>query len=257
MFDQLLALVNLGEKLPEAVGWQFIGPYTLSIPEEILEALDKEKIQTGSSYTSAALVIFNYSGASKSEIRVLYSGDFEFKPKITYGRRKAPVKWEHNTENNELIFHDIPPNEKVEIELFNVYQGFSIDQILVDGKLITEFMSKRALAKAYPSPLWLKALLVCASLIGAAAIAMAASTSYTVYKTSKDNELLYGVPSGYSGCTPYFFDNPPDDKTKEILTRKIKKLTPWMHILLAKNRVSSESELYDLDRIILCTPDTN
>jgi hypothetical protein len=256
VIDQLLALVNLGEKLPAAVGWQYIGPYRLSLPEEVMHALDENQVKIGSSYSSSAIVIFNYSGVSKSSIRVLYSGGFKFKPKVSYGRRDAPVKWKHDTENKELVFYDTPPNEKIEIELFNLYEGFSVDQVLVDGNLITKFMNKRALARAYPNPLWLNALMACAIFLAVVALGVAASTSYSLYKSNKDSELLYGVPEGYSGCYPYIFENPPSANSREALSRKIKTLSPWMHILLAKNKVFSESELYDLDRVILCTPDS-
>ncbi|MEE4575043.1 hypothetical protein V2L07_19895 [Pseudomonas alliivorans] len=254
MFDQLLAMVNLGEKLPEAVGWELFGPCRLSFPEEILEAL-KDEVE--SPYSVAALFVYNYSGVSKSEIRVLYSGSFDFRPKISYGRRDVPVKWKHDIDKSEFIFYETPPNEKIEIELFNIYRSFSVDQVLVDGKLVTKFMSKRAMARVYPTPKWIRASLIGAPILCAAILAMTAYTGYAVYKQRLDNELLYGVPSGYSGCAPYMFDNPPGESAKEALTRKIKKLRPWMQFLLAKNKVSSESELYDLDRIVLCTPDAN
>ncbi|MEE4698605.1 hypothetical protein V2K91_25510 [Pseudomonas alliivorans] len=254
MFNQLLAVVNLGEKLPEAIGWEFVGPYRLSFPEEILEALESD---VDSTYIAGALLVYNYSGVSKSEIRVLYSGSFEFRPKVSYGRRDVPVKWKHDIDNSEFVFNEVPPNEKIEIELFNIYQDFSVDQVLVDGKLVTEFMSKRAIAKVYPAPKWLRASLIGAPILCAAILAMSAYTGYAVYKQRLDNEFLYGVPSGYLGCAPYMFDNPPGESTKEALTRKIKKLGPWMQFLLAKNKVSSVSELYDLDRIVLCTPDAD
>jgi len=254
VFDQLLAMVNLGEKLPEAIGWKFVGPYRLSFPEEILEAL---KSEADSTYTAAALLVYNYSGVSKSEIRVLYSGSFEFRPKISYGRRDVPVKWKHDIDNSEFVFYEVLPNEKIEIELFNLYQGFSVDQVLVDGKLVTKFMNKRAMARVYPTPKWIRASLIGAPILCAAVLAMSAYTGYAVYKQRLDNEFLSGVPSGYSGCSPYMLDNPPGESAKEALTRKIKKLGPWMPFLLAKNKVSSVSELYDLDRIVLCTPDAD
>lgn len=254
MFDQLLAMVNLGEKLPEAVGWEFVGPYRLSFPEEIVEAL---KGEVDSTYTAAALLVYNYSGVSKSEIRVLYSGSFEFRPKTSYGRRDVPVKWKHDIDNSEFVFYEVPPNENIEIELFDIDQGFSVNQVLVEGKLVTEFMSKRAMARVYPTPKWIRASLIGAPILCAAVLAMSAYTGYAVYKQRLDNEFLSGVPSGYSGCSPYMLDNPPGESAKEALTRKIKKLGPWMHFLLAKNKVSSVSELYDLDRIVLCTPDAD
>lgn len=252
MFDQLLAMVNLGEKLPEAIGWEFFGPHRLSFPEEILEAL---KGEIESPYSAAVLSIYNYSGVSKSEIRVLYSGSFEFRPKISYGRRGVPVKWKHDIDNSEFVFYETPPNEKIEIELFNIYRGFSVDQVLVDGKLVTKFMSKRAMARVYPTPKWVRASLIGGPILCAAVLAMTAYICYAVYNQRLENELLSGAPPGYSGCAPYILDNPPGESAKEVLKRKIIKLGPWMQFLLAKNKVSSESELYYLDRVVLCTPD--
>lgn len=256
MFDQLLAMVNLGEKLPEAVGWKFLGPFGLSLPEEVLEALNDTQVEIDSTYTGSALVVYNYSGVSKAEIRVLYSGGFKFRPTVSYGRRNVPVKWEHDSENNEFVFYDTPPNEKIEIELFNVYQNFSVDQVLVDGRLITEFMNKRALAKAYPELRFPRALIVGCFFLCAAVLLITGYTGYTVYKQNQDNELLSGIPAGFSRCTLSVFENPPGESSREVLARKIKKMEPWMkQVLLAKNKVASEVDLYDLDRVILCIPD--
>ncbi|RMP62846.1 hypothetical protein ALQ18_02298 [Pseudomonas marginalis pv. marginalis] len=255
MLDQLLAMVNLGEKLPEAVGWKFIGPYRLSLPEEVLEAISDEHAKIDSILTGSALVMYNYSGVSKAEIRVLYSGGFGFKPKISYGRRNIPVKWEHDSDNNEFVFYNTPPNESIEIELFNVFQDFSVDQVLVDGRLITKFMNKRALAKAYPDP-FLRVMLISMPILFSLVIAMTSYTSYTAYKQRQDNELLSGAVAGFSGCALSVYDNPPGEKSRLELARKIKKLEPWMKkALLARNKVSSEADLYDLDRVIICTPD--
>lgn len=256
MFDQLLAMVNLGEKLPEAVGWRFVGPCGLSLPEEVLEALDEAQVEMDSSYTGSALVVYNYSGVSKSEIRVLYSGGFEFRPKVSYGRRNVPVKWEHDSKNNEFIFYDTPPNEKIEIELFNVYRGFSVDQVLVDGRLITEFMNKRALVRAYPELHFSKAMIIGFFVLCAAVTLVFGYAGYAIYKRNQDNELLSEIPVGFSRCTLSVYDNPPGEISREALARKIKKMEPWMkQILLAKNNVASEVELYDLDRVVLCIPD--
>lgn len=254
VFDQLLAMVNLGERLPEAVGWQFIGPYRFSLPEEVWEAINDEHAEIDGTFTGSALVVYNYSGVSKAEIRVLYSGSFKFRPKVSYGRRNVPVKWEHDSENNEIIFYDTPPNESIEIELFNVYQDFSVDQVLVDGKMITKFMNRRALAKAYPD-LLSRLLLISLPILFSVVIAMTAYTSYTAYKQNQDNKLVTGAFAGFTGCALSVYDNPPGEKSREELARKIKKLEPWMkQVLLAKNKVSSETDLYDLDRVIICTP---
>jgi|SynMetStandDraft_1070027.scaffolds.fasta_scaffold15608_2 hypothetical protein len=51
-------------------------------------------------------------------------------------------------------------------------------------------------------------------------------------------------------------ENPPGENSREALARKIKKMEPWMkQVLLAKNKVASEEDVYDLDRVILCVPD--
>jgi hypothetical protein len=251
VLDQLLAAVNLGEKLPDAVGWQFFGPYKLSLPEEVLEEVSEN---LGSIYTTAGLYIYNYSGSSKSEIRVLYSGSFKFKPLVSYGRRNVAVKWKHDEENNEFIFLNTPPNEQIEIELFNTFDNFSVDQVLVDGKLVTGFMNKRAIARAYPAPKWIKVSMIGLCIFAAAVVSTTGYTSYNIYKQREDSELLSGLPAGYSACIPYVFYNPPNDISKQTLRRKINKLQPWMSYLLAKNKVSFQEELYDLDRVVLCTP---
>lgn len=253
MFDQLLALVTLGEKLPDAVGWRLAGPYQLSIPEEMLERVSNSGAGAEGCYTIAAIAIYNYSGVAKSEVRVLYSGNFEFKPKVSYGRRDAPVRWEHDAENKELIFHDVPPDENIEIELFNL-RGFSVDKVLVDGKLVTELMNKRAFAKAYPVPIWFKASMAGFSLFSAVALVVIIYFIYIAQQRDKDYELMSEAPPGYSSCTPYMYENPPGTESKEILSRKLKKMGAWMGFVLAKNKVETEDELYGLDRVFLCSP---
>lgn len=255
VFDQLLAIVNLGEKLPEAVGWEYTGPYRISLPEEVLDAIADKVVEIESVYSVSAISVYNYSTITKAEIRVLYSGSFELRPKVHYRRRSAPVKWKHDTENHEFVFYDIPPNEEIEVELFNVYKGFSVNQVLVDGKLITEFMNKRAIAKAFPEFQLPKAALIFCVCLCVLVLVMTAYTSYGLYKQRQDNELLSAATGGDIGCSLYVYDNPPSANGKEILTRKIKKLEPWMkQLLIAKNKVATEADLYDLDRLILCTP---
>lgn len=253
MIDQLLALVNLGEKIPSAVGWRLIGPYGFSIPEEMLEGVSEGGGEKSSRFTVTALAIYNYSGGSRAKIRVLYSGGFEFRPVASYGRRDVGVKWEHDVENKEFIFFDVPPSDKIEVELFNVYKGFAIDQVLVDGVLVTQFMNKRAIAKAYPSPMWFRIIMPSLAILMVGILGWGAFVVSDVYKKNKDNEVLLGIPSGYSACSPYIFDNPPGTP-KDALSRKLKQQGFWMGFILRKNKVERESELYDLDRVVLCSP---
>lgn len=249
--DQLLAFAQLRQMLPAAIGWKFYGPLSVSIPDEIVEsAANASHIL----HTVSGVVVYNYSGASKAELRILYSGDFEFRPKVSYDRRSAPVKWKHDRENSEFVIYDVPPNENVCIELFNIRQGFSIDQVLVDGNLITEFMNKRALSRAYPASGWINALLFGSFAMCVTALAALAYNLYDNHIKSQDYELLYGVPEGYSACRPYIFENQPGEKSRDLLTRKINQIEIWLPEILARNKVTFTSELYDLDRIVLCEP---
>lgn len=252
--DQLLALAQLRQMLPAAIGWKFYGPLSISIPDEIIESAANESY---AAYSVSGLIIYNYSGATKAELRILYSGDFEFNPKVSYERRSAPVKWKHDIENSELVIYDAPPNENVNIELFNIKQNFSIDQVLVDGNLITEFMNKRALSRAYPSSGWMKAALFGAFAAFIILLSALAYSIYDIYNRQQDYDLLYGIPEGYLGCKPYIFENRPGMESRDILTRKISQIEKWLPEILARNKATFVSELYDLDRVVLCEPIKN
>ncbi|CAI8902421.1 hypothetical protein EMIT0P218_30121 [Pseudomonas sp. IT-P218] len=43
-----MELCERWKKLPEAVGWKFIGPYRLSLPEEVLDAISDEQAKNDS-----------------------------------------------------------------------------------------------------------------------------------------------------------------------------------------------------------------
>lgn len=249
--DQLLAMAQLRKMLPAAIGWKFYGPFSFSIPDEIIASTASESDTT---FSVSGVIIYNYSGASKAELRILYTGSFEFKPKIYYNRRSAPVKWKHDTENSEFIVYDVPPNEHVNIELFNVTKNFTIDQVLVDGQLITELMNKRALSRAYPASGWMKALLLGAFILCATTTSVVAYKLYDNYQKRQDYELLYGEPDGYSGCKVYIFDNQPGQSSRDALIRKINQIEERLPEILARNKVTFISELYDLDRVVLCEP---
>lgn len=54
----------------------------------------------------------------------------------------------------------------------------------------------------------------------AAVLLITGYTGYTVYKQNQDNELLSGIPAGFSRCTLSVYDNPPGESSREALARK-------------------------------------
>lgn len=117
-------------------------------------------------------------------------------------------------------------------------------------------MNKRALVRAYPELHFSKAMIIGFFVLCAAVTLVFGYSGYAIYKRNQDNELLSEIPVGFSRCTLSVYDNPPGEISREALARKIKKMEPWMkQMLLAKNNVASEVELYDLDRVVLCIPD--
>lgn len=46
------------------------------------------------------------------------------------------------------------------------------------------------------------------------------------------------------------------EPSREALARKLKSLEVWMPQLLRINGVSTEADLYDLARVLLCKPET-
>jgi hypothetical protein len=243
VIDQIVALNALRKELPDAIGWTTLGPYLFHAPAEMVDGENH--------YVCTHIAIYNESNTTLTNVKVLYRGNFEFTPRVAYSRHEAAVKWQHNSEDKELILTDIPPNETVEISIYNPLE-FEVAQVLVHGKKITDFMTRRALAKAYPMPLRWRIALPLMITFALCLLSYVSWQTYNIVKSNSDYELLSTVPKGFPSCHPYVFDNPPDGSGEKKLERFLKQQSPWLHFILAMNNVTDTDELRLKDRVVLC-----
>ncbi|AZD33662.1 hypothetical protein C4K22_0900 [Pseudomonas chlororaphis subsp. aurantiaca] len=202
-------------------------------------------------YVCTHIAIYNESDTTLTDVRLLYCGNFTFTPRITYSRHEAAVKWQHNAEDKELLLRGIPPNETVDISIYNP-QDFEVVQVLVHGKKITDFMTRRALAKAFPTPLRWRIALTLMCVFGFSVLSYTSWQTYNMVKSNSDYELLSSIPKGFSGCQPYVYDNPPDGSGEKQLERLIKQESRWLNFILAMNNAEDTNELHIKDRVVLC-----
>ncbi|WP_405122311.1 hypothetical protein ACI514_21150 [Pseudomonas sp. M20] len=247
MIDQIAALNSLRKDLPDAIGWTTMGPYLYHAPAEMVSGETR--------YTCTQIALYNESDSTLADVKLLYRGNFEFVPLITYSRHEAAVKWEHNAADKELVLKQVPPNEEVDISIYNP-RDFEVVQVLVNGRKITDFMTRRALAKAYPTPLRWRIAFPVLGILVLGALSYTSWRTYSMVKSNMDYErdysLLSTVPNGFSGCHPYVFDNPPNDSSEKQLERLLKQQNQWMDFILAMNKVSLPEELHLKDRVVLC-----
>ena len=77
---------NLRKDIPDSIGYEIYSDNHFPIPRELREFIRNSEIY---SLKSTLIRIDNYSLKSKKNIRVIYSGNWEFSPDISYRRREG------------------------------------------------------------------------------------------------------------------------------------------------------------------------
>lgn len=246
MLEQIQAITALYKELPDAIGWSSHGPFLHYAPKELVNSEYR--------YLLSSIAVYNQTDSTLAEVRILYKGDFGFSPHVEYSRHDAPVNWSHNVQGKELIAHDIIPREIVELSIYNPTPEFEVMQVIVDGKRITELMTRRALARAYPSPLWMRLLLPLFGLLGLATFGFIGWAVYTSHAQQKNNDLLSAMLKQLPACQFKVFENPPDGSREKELDRLLKQQEDWLPHILAANKERSVERLRLRNPVILCEP---
>lgn len=254
MIDQMLSLIKIRQELPDAIGYALTEEnHIFSLPDEITDSCDKELKEKLSHLSCVYLRIDNFTNEVQKFIRVLLAGSSEFTPRILFRRRSNRATHEILSEENEIIIHEIPPNDSIYIIFYNPDNKFSIEQILVSDKSITPMMQKLAAAKRDPEIARLKFLavflIIIAILVSIGSIPM---IGYALWNRHETDQIMKDAFSGIPLCQSEIFNNSAE-KEKE-LERRIKQLGSASSTTLLMNHVSSLDELKLKDNVILCVP---
>lgn len=253
MIDQIKAFFDILKDAPDAVGYNINGPISFPLPTDIAEALPDSISNKISELLIMRISVYNYSTKSQRDVRVLYSGDWEFSPKISFSRRDIPVRYTINSEDKEITISELPPNETVAIDLFNPLRSFKIDHVLLGDQQITKGMQSLANARRYPEILRVKLAL------GLALVSMVAVGSwagYTIWKTQEEtvqhNSKVEKLIKDASLCKFYVVENSEIEKTLDHEFSKSSHLS--IEGILMINNATSLEELKQRDSILLCEP---
>ncbi|ELQ6061784.1 hypothetical protein STS98_000346 [Cronobacter sakazakii] len=254
MLDQVLAFIKIRQELPDAIGYSLSSEQSIfDLPEEILKACGEELSKELNHLSCVYLRIDNYTNNVQKSIRVLLAGESDYTPRVQFRRRNNRVTHETLPNINEILIHEIPPNDSVYITFYNPSENFSIEQILVDDKTITPSMRRLAEIKRDP---WLAkmkfsfALMFLFSII--AIIGSLSLVTFTFMRNNQEQKIFDDAFKGMSLCQNEIFHN-SIEKEKE-LERRFYQLGLAKETTLMVNHVSSLEELKLKDTIILCVP---
>ena len=249
LLSTIQSILQLRKEIPDPVGYDTYGPISFPLPHEIQELLEGNQIKSDF-INITSIRVDNYSSKTQKDIRVLYSGDYEYKPAFKFHRREIPVKFEVLESDKEFLIKEIPPNESVSIEIFNPSTEFELVQVLSGDGEITSVMQKLAEARRYPELARMK-LFTHATVIFA--IVAVAFTGYLTWSKLQESSRIEEAYSGFASCSPSLMKNPPENE--KILERKFKRLDVyWQNYILSSNKVNSLEELGLKNELVWCEP---
>jgi len=252
LLNSVLTFLNIKKEIPDAFGYDVFGPVSYPIPEEFKQLLEANEVFS-EGLDLCFVRIDNYSSKLQKDVRILYSGDFEYRPSLTFHRRDVSVRYSIAEEEKEIVIEEIPPNESISIEIFNPTQDFQVDQILSGDHEITSLMQKLAEARRYPDLARMKLASVC--LMSFTTLVLIA-TGYLAWGKIAESNRIEAAYSGFLSCTPSFVDNPPD--YEKMLKRRFEQLDLiWQNNILSSNHVRTFDELKLKDEILWCEPNNS
>jgi hypothetical protein len=253
LITQIKALYDLKKEIPDAVGYSTNGPRKFLLPVEFKNNLSHINSEELNDLTTSEIVIYNYSSKIQRNVRVLYSGDFPYVPRVGFARRDIEPKFENKKSDKELLVFEIPPNESIYIKIFNPDVNFKFTDVIIGDRVISTLMQKLAYQKRYPAPSWLKYIYLLFFL----AFFAIAFQFFSIYSSNKDVDFINnaikssGLNENKVRCQPYLFENKPTEN--KILEEKIQRIDPiFKPSILKNNKVNSIEELKNLSKIIFC-----
>lgn len=253
MLETILNWINLKKEIPEAIGYRSLGPIEFPIPNELVSISTDEDIVPLPEVSVLFFEMDNYSSKLVRNIRIFYSGVFQYSPQISYVSRGVDVEFELREDKKEIYIKELPPNESLSISFFNVCEEFKVGSVLVGEQMITSTMNKLAQFRSYPSFKWLYLFMFC---VLALSFGVVGYSLHTMSGRSEINQMMSEAYKnlGYMECQPYVFDNPIGNEKK--LERKYQQLpTIQQENTLILNNVLTYDKLKVKDKILFCVPE--
>ena len=204
MFNQIKALVDLTKEVPDAVGYEIYGPWDFSLPAEIDTSLSQATSERLESLSQLFVEVANYTHKVQKDLRLQYRGNFGFKPQVSFRRREVPVKAELDYENKEIRIAEIPPNESVHVTVFNPSDGFSLEQVLIGDRAVTNAMRKLAARRSPAARKYRVILALVYSVLLVAVVAVCGLLFFT-WRQVQDNQKIAAASAGFESCSPYVY----------------------------------------------------
>ena len=249
LLSTVQSFLQIKKEVPDAVGYDTYGPISFPVPKEFKE-LPTENHDGLDFISLTSIRVDNYSSKVQKEIRVLYTGDFQYQPIFKFHRRDVSVKCDLKGGEKELIIEEIPPNESVSIEISYPSSDFEIVQVLSGNSEITSLMQKLAEARRHPELARMK--LIMYATIAFATISIPVVGYFSWHKI-QENARIEAAYSDFASCSPSLMVNPPENE--KMLERKFNKLTMyWQNYILSSNKVYSLQELKLKDELVWCEP---
>ncbi len=256
MINQIKAFFDLKKEIPDAVGYSKYGPVKFLLPIEFKNELPHISSEKLDGLTTSGITIYNYSSKTQKNIRVLYSGNFPYMPRARFLRRDIDPKFENKINDKELLILEIPPNDTININIFNPDEKFKFEDVLIGENVVTTFMQALADRKKYPSSPWRKYLYMLLFFV----FVFSGYLGYEIYRLHILNEdanfisdarKATEIDDGKIKCLPYVFLN--NINNEKNLERKIEQINPWFKQFIIKiNKIKSLDELKNKNKIIFC-----
>jgi hypothetical protein len=244
VFNQLKAVLDITKEIPDAVGYVTYGPMSYPVPKEI------GKISDGvESLTILWLQVENYSSRAQKNLRVLYSGDWQYHPDFEFDRRTVAVKHEIKDGDKEIVIAEIPPNEKVAITFYNPSPKFHIEQVLIGDSVITPTMQRLAKRRRYPLSALTKLSFVTGSLVILVGVG---STSYALYQQLNSNSELNRLSAALKDVESCSMKLEKTPSFEQLLARREMGIPYFSSLILKINKVDSVAELAMKEEILYC-----
>jgi len=191
------SLLDLKKEVPDFVGYEIVRTITVPLPDEMSDVIYE---QVGHDHdarlmTITMLQVYNSSSKMQKNIRILYSGDYNFLPKMAFSKRNNNVAYTEIKESNEITIDEIPPENTLQMLLFNTTDDFEIEDVIVNGSKITTLMQWLAKAKMEPEYTSLviqnKLLYFTTILLGITALCTVTFLFMTLYERNNTLDRLY------------------------------------------------------------------
>lgn len=251
MLGSILNAINIKKEVPDAIGYRCHGPIGFPIPEGFVSCPREDGAVSLAELNILFFELDNHEPKMLSNIRILYSGDFQYEPQISYTSRNVEVESEVREKKKEIYIGELPPKVSISICFFDVSEDFKVDVVLIDNHMITSAMNRLANFKSQPSLKWVYLILF---LVVAFSFASSFYSFHAINEQSEVNKIMNELYTGlgYVMCKPELFDNAVGNE--KMLERKYLQLSKaQQENILFLNSVITYEDLKLKEKVMFCS----